>query len=305
MRRKTTGIALTQQRTPESMMRELADLRRRPVLCICHDESEDEEIDQDCADKVHELLSKLGNLDSLSVLVDSPGGDIDCAYRIVRSIRENADDVEVMVPRWAKSAATLICIGADQILLGSTGEMGPMDVQLPDPAGRDHPRSALETFQGLTQLRNYAVETLSELIEYFEYAEELEAPYCYERAEALFGAIVLPLYHQIDPHELGELGRYQAVSEQYALRIMKRWSYRDYEEDDVEEIARRLVWGYPTHGFVVDLHEARDLKLRADRLDPKTDLLCQELISVSLGLVEVCLPTQGASNVPVPNAEEE
>ena len=257
-------------------------------------------IDKDCTEQVNQLLTKLGHLDSLCVVIDSPGGDIDSAYRIVRIIRESAQDVEVLVPFWAKSAATLICVGANRILLGSTGEMGPLDMQLPDIAGRQQLRSALEMFQGLTQLRLYSLETLGELIEYFRYEEELEAPHCYERAEALFAAVVSPLYQQVDPHELGELGRYQASSQEYTIRIMKRWSYCDYEEDRIENIARQLVWEYPTHGFVIDLHEAQEIGLRADRLDPETELLCKELIDIAPGLIGVSLPTCGTNNVLVP-----
>ena len=137
------------QHEPECIMQKMADLRGRPIICIYHDQSRDEEIDPGCVDEVQQLLTDLGRLDSLSVLIDSPGGDIDCAYRIVRAIRENAEDVEALVPYWAKSAATLICVGADRILFGSQGEMGPLDVQLPDPVGGQYPRSVLETFQGL------------------------------------------------------------------------------------------------------------------------------------------------------------
>ena len=286
---------------PESnhALRQLADLRGMPVLCILHDQSNDEVIDQDCADQVHQLLRRLGHLDSLCVVIDSPGGNIDSAYRIARTIRESARYVDVLVPFWAKSAATLICVSANRILLGSTGEMGPLDVQLPDAAGGQQPRSALETFQGLEQLGSYALEVLGRLIEYFEHEEELGAPHTYERAEALFGAIVSPLYQQVDPHELGELGRYQASSQAYATRVMKRWSYSDFEEERIEEIAQRLVWEYPTHGFVIDLYEAQEMGLRVGKLDPETERLCVEITNATPGLIDVSVPTAEVNKMPV------
>lgn len=44
----------------------------------------------------------------------------------------------MIVPKMAKSAATMICFGADQILLGPTSELGPIDPQIPkrDESGR-------------------------------------------------------------------------------------------------------------------------------------------------------------------------
>ena len=283
-------------------MQELADQRESPVLCIYQyeaksEDDEDEEIDWVCVGAVQRLLSEQGSMDSLSVLLHSPGGDIDCAYRIIRAIRENAKHVEVLVPVWAKSAATLICVGADQILLGSTGEMGPLDVQLYNPGGGRQTRSGLETFQGLAQVQRYALETLGKLIEYFIEQERLNAPHCYERAEALFAAIVSPLYQQINPNELGELGRHQASSEEYLLRVMDRWSYADQEENDEEErktedIAWSLVWDYPSHGFVIDIHEAKELKLRAERMDREAERLCLELLEATPSFVGIGMPSQ-------------
>ena len=34
------------------------------------------------------------------------------------------------MPFWAKSAATLLCLGADKIVLGEHAELGPLDVQI-------------------------------------------------------------------------------------------------------------------------------------------------------------------------------
>ena len=44
----------------------------------------------------------------------------------------------MIVPKMAKSAATMICFGADRILLGPTSELGPIDPQIPkrDESGK-------------------------------------------------------------------------------------------------------------------------------------------------------------------------
>jgi len=56
----------------------------------------------------------------------------------------------VAVPRMAKSAATLMCLGADEIHMGPLGELGPIDTQLgglPALGVRD----ALRTIASLSQ----------------------------------------------------------------------------------------------------------------------------------------------------------
>ena len=113
------------------------------------------------------LLAKAKETEALCVLIDSPGGYADCAYRLVKAIRDHAVTVQALVPRRAKSAATLVCLGADQILMGPTGELGPLDPQIEDPAGGIQRRSALEMFQGLEQLRDYSIITLDAFITFF------------------------------------------------------------------------------------------------------------------------------------------
>ena len=48
-------------------------------------------------------------------------------WRIISLFREFAQEVNVLVPYGAYSAATLICLGADEILMGRKGELGPID----------------------------------------------------------------------------------------------------------------------------------------------------------------------------------
>ncbi|WP_218824454.1 SDH family Clp fold serine proteinase [Asanoa hainanensis] len=65
----------------------------------------------------------------LHLMIASPGGDGEAAVRMVRSIRTRCSQLTVIVPDLAKSAATLICLGADRILMGPAGDLGPVDPQ--------------------------------------------------------------------------------------------------------------------------------------------------------------------------------
>ncbi|MCL6580724.1 MAG: ATP-dependent Clp protease proteolytic subunit [Firmicutes bacterium] len=61
------------------------------------------------------------------LVLDSPGGDIHAAYLLARLYRTHASKLTVVVPRFAKSAATLICLAADEIVMTRIAELGPLD----------------------------------------------------------------------------------------------------------------------------------------------------------------------------------
>jgi len=91
-------------------------------------------IDQIVADAVTYLEELLYDLDTdrpLHVLLASPGGDGEVALRMVRAMHLRCTELTVIVPDQAKSAATLLCLGADRILMGPAGDLGPVDPQLP------------------------------------------------------------------------------------------------------------------------------------------------------------------------------
>lgn len=80
---------------------------------------------------LEELLFDTGPNQPLHLLLASPGGDGETAIRMVRSIQARCAELTVIVPDMAKSAATLMCLGADHILMGPGGDLGPVDPQFP------------------------------------------------------------------------------------------------------------------------------------------------------------------------------
>jgi hypothetical protein len=85
-------------------------------------------------DAIGELLLQLCALprgtDALDLLVVSAGGDPTVAWRIVSLIREKVRRFSVLVPEAAFSAATLIALGADEIVMHPHGNLGPVDPQI-------------------------------------------------------------------------------------------------------------------------------------------------------------------------------
>src|SRR5439155_5988479 len=93
----------------------------------------DSSIDRDTVDDVFDDLCSClqGTNARLDVILDSSGGDIHAAYNLARLFRRFAkEELNFIVPRWAKSAATLLVCGGDTIYMGPIAELGPLDPQI-------------------------------------------------------------------------------------------------------------------------------------------------------------------------------
>lgn len=75
-----------------------------------------------------ELLS--ADTTELDFLIVSLGGDPMVAWRIMSLVRERVDKVAVLVPQSAYSAATLLALGADEIIMHPNSHLGPIDMQI-------------------------------------------------------------------------------------------------------------------------------------------------------------------------------
>ncbi len=73
----------------------------------------------------------------LDLVLHSPGGSAQAAEQMVNYLRTQFDHIRALVPLQAKSAATIIALGCDEIILGNHSELGPIDPQIlmPMPGG--------------------------------------------------------------------------------------------------------------------------------------------------------------------------
>jgi len=88
-------------------------------------------IDRD-AEMLENLLSAEHDGGPLALVINSPGGDALAAERIVNVCRAySKNQFRAIVPHMAKSAATMVCFGANKIHMSRTAELGPVDPQVP------------------------------------------------------------------------------------------------------------------------------------------------------------------------------
>ena len=76
-----------------------------------------------------DLIYEANPEQDLHLLLASPGGDGETAVRLARAAQSRCRELTVMVPDAAKSAGTLLAIGAHHILMGPSSDLGPIDPQ--------------------------------------------------------------------------------------------------------------------------------------------------------------------------------
>ena len=87
-------------------------------------------IAEDAVRPLYEHLLSIGKNERIDLLLYSRGGDVSVPWRIVSMFREFCDELSVLVPYKAHSAATLISLGADKIIMGKKAELSPIDPTL-------------------------------------------------------------------------------------------------------------------------------------------------------------------------------
>jgi membrane-bound ClpP family serine protease len=76
-----------------------------------------------------ETCSNLTSERDLDLFLHSPGGSPDAVEQICAYLRTQFDHIRAIVPLNAMSAATMIALSADEILMGAHSQLGPIDPQ--------------------------------------------------------------------------------------------------------------------------------------------------------------------------------
>ncbi len=188
----------------------------------------------------------------VGLIMESPGGDPHFAFRISRLFQRRASEFTVVIPQYAKSAATLLALGAHKLLMARQAELGPLDVQIFDD-DRENYGSALNAVQSLERLNAFSMTALDQMMlllkSRFGRKFDVSLPLVLEYATKF----ARPLLEKIDTVDYVKKSRELKVAEEYATRLMMP----NYPLATAKSIARKLVEMYPTHGFVIDREEAQ------------------------------------------------
>lgn len=206
---------------------------------------------------VHQLRSELGDrkFDELDLVIHSGGGDIHAAYQLVVLLRLHAERFFACVPSYAKSAATLLCVSADKIVLDEVAQLGPLDAQVVErkEGGEIRFTSALNPFKTLERLQYFALESLDLATKMMVTRSHMKLGECLKHSTKFVQCTTRPLFSQLDPEKLGEYSRALAIAKQYGKRLLPmspQWS-----SDRRLAVIEQLVHKYPSHDYIIDYDE--------------------------------------------------
>jgi hypothetical protein len=212
---------------------------------------------------------------------------------MIRALRGKYTNVNIIIPFWAKSAATLLSLGATRIVMHEYGELGPLDMQIRkdddvNPTGTSS--SALNVQSSLQKIEQRSQERVLEmLIKYRLGNGEMMKIGRSKLAEMLLdhsAKFYAPLLEKLDTMEIGIMERYLNIGRMYAMRILRL--YTDTTPDNIIRILNYLVYECPDHGHVVDdtlLKAYLPNVIRADE-DPFSIQYYNQLEKLSILLME-------------------
>ena len=233
---------------------EIQKLRQSKVLVYITGDRRQREtkIGMDVLPLVNEHLSKLKNLEKLDLLIYSTGGITMAGFGLVNLFREYCEKFSVIIPFKAYSCATLISLGADEIIMSKLGQLSPIDPSLAHPLG--------PIFPGSPQKVPISVEDVSA---YINLAKESGL----ENEESLKLAFD-NLSQKVHPLALGAVYRTKEQNEFLADYLL---SYHIEDKQKRGEIIKILTKERFSHNYLIGRNEAKNI-LKLNIIEPDTEL---------------------------------
>jgi ATP-dependent protease ClpP protease subunit len=239
------------------LYRKIEAHRKRPLIAYVTSKRQGAETHM-ASDAVPHIIAQLDALpdDSkdLDFLIASNGGDPMVAWRIMTLIRQRLEDeassrrppkVAVMIPQSAYSAATLVALGADEIIMHPNGHLGPVDMQI-------------ITSGESGQAKRFSTEDISAFLDFVRDNLKITDQ---EHIRALF---------EITCKEVGSLGiGFTARSSKLAVDLGERLLGMHMKDDDIgsklRSIVETLSRKFQSHAYPVNRKEALEIGLPVNK----------------------------------------
>ena len=191
-----------------------------------------------------DMLHNVNPGDPIDLMLHTPGGDVDAAEKLITLLRSAVGEegqLRIIVPDYAKSAGTLMALGANTILMSDSSELGPIDPQVSSKDGNGND----VVYSVLTYLYAYdeAKQALSEMPE--------------DGASRI-------TFEKFDPTMVRKFRSVRDRARLFAENLLKR------RGANFSKIASELmdINRYPSHGQMIGWEAARNIGLIIDYLPP-------------------------------------
>ncbi len=238
-----------------------------------------------------------GAAEQALLVIATPGGDPHAGFRIARALQHTYQNgFEALVPRYCKSAGTMIILGATKLHMADQSELGPLDIQIKKGDELYGRSSGLDMTQAVGFLRGEALVSFTDYMHRLV-QQGLSTKIAADISVRLVQSIFNPIAAQIEPLRLAEMQRATAITLSYGARLGE--TGRNVLPGGLEQ----LVGGYPSHGFVIDRKEARTVFSNVFSPAQKLQDLCYDFNKSHGGKVNDQNPTVDFSHIEIDGTE--
>lgn len=205
-------------------------------------------------------LDAIGKVKKISLFLYTSGGDMLAPIRIVKLIRNHCDNFEILVPYKAHSAGTLICMGADNIIMGKLGELTPVDPTTDHPFNPQNPSNPQQRLP-------VSVEDLNSYLLFAKEKAEV-------KADQMIDSYKL-LVEKLHPLSIGNAYRAYRMAKMVSERLL--WLHMDKNDEKIKKIVKEMTGDITIHAYPIDRDEAAELGLKIEKANEGVDKIMREL----------------------------
>jgi len=201
---------------------------------------------------ISKQLQIIGKTENIDLFLYSSGGDTMVPWRLVSMMREYCDKFSVLVPYKAHSAATMIALGADEIVMSDLSEISPIDPSTANVFNPQDPQNA----------QNRIPISVEDVMAYFDLAKNKFGIKNDEELSRIFNKFV-EANPQIHPLALGNVNRIHNLIRMLAKRLLKSHKAQ-LKEDEIEKLVDYFTEKLYSHQYLIGRKEAKeDLGLKS------------------------------------------
>ena len=202
-------------------------------------------------------------LPACDVIIHTFGGDPIAAYKLGQIIRDFTDDVTFLVPEYAYSAGTLLCLAGNRIRLGHYAGLSPLDISKEEVE--------LASIDNFIQFAKACQKEIQDTI------SDDQQEIC-----SVASDLLCQLVQQISALKVGEYYRARTLAGHYAEELLDHYMLlgSPNAKGRRNKIIGKLLFGAPAHEFHMDFHLCASLGLVLEEMITTESDATKHLISL-------------------------
>lgn len=251
------------------LIRKIEEKQNSSVICYITSDRKNltTQIAGDAIRPFYSHLENIGAKERIDFFLYSMGGHLMPPFRLVHLIREYCKTLGILVPYCAHSGATMICLGANEIIMGKMGELSPVDPTTANPFNPQDPTNPKKRIP-------ISVEDITSYINLAKEKGDLK-----ERNQML--EVYRFLADKIHPVALGNIYRVYNVIRLLGEELLSLHMNPKEEKEKIDHIVNYLIERLFSHDFPISRRMAeKELGLNIKKPDTELESLMWSLYEI-------------------------